>query len=238
MKKYLSAKKNLNIYKNENYKKVNYKGISKYLYLINHKLLDLFVNKKYDKHIIEVGGGAHSHIEYMNLKNVKTYTIIDSVKFKKTIFELKKKYPNITIKFADYKKKILFKKKFTRMIASHSFEHFYRFEENFLSLLNLMKNDSVISIALPCDPGLTWRILQYFSYLNQKKYYKWKNLREKDLDDARDHITSVQNIVKIINYYFTNTKKIFFPFFLPLIEINIFLILQIKLKSFNYNYQK
>lgn len=238
MKNYPLAKKNLNIYKKNNYKKVNYTGISKYLYFINHKLLDLFVNKKYDKHIIEIGGGAHSHIEYMDLKNIRTYTIVDSAKFKKTIFELQKKYPNITIKFIDYKKKFLFKKKFTRMIASHSFEHFERFEENFLSLLNLMKKDALISIALPCDPGVTWRILQYFSYFNQKKYYKWENLREKDLDDARDHITPVQNILKIINYYFNSTKKIFFPFLLPLIEINIFLILQIKLKNFNFKYQK
>ena len=99
------------------------------------------------------------------------------------------------------------------MIASHSFEHFEKFEVNFLKLLKLMKKDSAISIALPCDPGLTWRLLQYISYFNQKKIYNWTNFKEKDLDDARDHITPVQNILKIINYYFKSFKKILFSIF-------------------------
>ena len=42
MSSYSLAKKNHNIYKNNNYNNVNYTGISKYLYLINHKLLDFF----------------------------------------------------------------------------------------------------------------------------------------------------------------------------------------------------
>ena len=56
---------------------------------------------------------------------------------------------------------------------------------------------------------------------------------KKDLDDARDHVTPVQNINKIINYYFHTTKKIFFPFFFPIVEFNIFLIIQLNLKNFN-----
>ncbi len=234
MSSYSLAKKNHNIYKNNNYNNVNYTGISKYLYLINHKLLDFFVDKSYNRHIVEIGGGAHSHIDYINSKHILTYTIIDSIIFKKKIEQLKKKYPKINFKFLNYKKKIRIKKKFTRMIASHSFEHFEKFEVNFLKLLKLMKKDSAISIALPCDPGLTWRLLQYISYFNQKKIYNWTNFKEKDLDDARDHITPVQNILKIINYYFKSFKKFYFPFLIPLIEINIFLIIQIKLKNFKF----
>ena len=45
MRKFLPAKKNKNIYKNDNYYEVNYTGLSKLLYFINHKLLDLRVNK-------------------------------------------------------------------------------------------------------------------------------------------------------------------------------------------------
>jgi phosphatidylethanolamine/phosphatidyl-N-methylethanolamine N-methyltransferase len=232
LKRFTPAKKNKNIYKDNNYYEVNYTGISKFLYFINHKLLDFGVNKKYNRHIVEIGGGAHTHLEYMDTKFIDSYTIIDSSIFQKKIYKLKKKYPNINFKFVNYKKKNPIKKKFTRMIASHSFEHFNNFESNFLKLLNLMNKESIISIALPCDPGLLWRFLQYFSYLNQKKNYNWKNFKEKDLDDARDHITPVQNIYKIINYYFKSIKRIFFPLFIPIIEINIFLIIQVELKKF------
>ena len=77
----------------------------------------------------------------------------------------------------------------------------------------MIDSKAIISIAIPCDPGLVWRFLQYISFFKQKKYYGWNKLKEKDLDDARDHITPAQNIMKIINYYFAGNKK-FFSLFL------------------------
>ena len=228
------AKINHNIYNNNNYNKATYTGISKLLYSINHKLLDFNISKQFNEHIIEIGGGAEPHIKYMDTKNIKTYTIVDDKFFKKKCEILNKKYKNINIKFVNYKKFTLHKPtvKYTRMISSHSFEHFLFFEDDFINFLKFMSKKSRLSIALPCDPGLMWRFLQYFSYFKQKDVYKWSNLSEKDLDDSRDHVTPVQNILKILRYYFPNLKKILFPFFLPLIEINIFLIIQIKLSDF------
>ena len=67
-----------------------------------------------------------------------------------------KKYKKIKFNFIDYKKINLIKKRnfFSRIIASHSFEHFQFFEEDFLKLLKFLKSDGIVSIALPCDPGL------------------------------------------------------------------------------------
>ena len=56
-------------------------------------------------------------------------------------------------------------------------------------------------------------------------------MREKDLSHARDHCTPVQNITKILNYYFFKIKKYYFPLLIPSINLNIFLILQLKLKN-------
>lgn len=234
MTKFLKASLPNKIYKNNNYLKTTYQGISKYLYKINHYLLDLNIDQKYNEHIVEVGGGAQQHIKYMNTKNIKTYTILDSKIFYKDILKLKSKYKNIKFYFIDYKKKNFKKKnfKYTRLISSHTFEHFNDFENQFLSLLKFMKKDSILSIALPCDPGILWRLMQYFSYINQKKYYGWKSFKEKDLDDSRDHLTSAQNILKVIKYYFKNFKSYYFPFLIPIIEINIFLILNIKNREF------
>ena len=67
-----------------------------------------------------------------------------------------------------------------------------------------------------------WRILQYFSYFNQRKFYGWKTFKEKDLDDSRDHLVSAQNILKVLRYYFSDCKSYFFPFIIPVIEFNIF----------------
>lgn len=235
MRKFQKAILPNKVYKNNNYRKSTYGGISKYLYFFNHYLLDLNVNEKYNEHIVEIGGGAHQHLHYMSKKNIKTYTIIDSKVFYKDIVKLRSKFKGIRINFIDYKKINLnkLKFKFTRLISSHTFEHFDNFETQFLNLLKIMKKDSLISIALPCDPGIMWRILQYFSYFNQRKFYGWKTFKEKDLDDSRDHLVSAQNILKVLRYYFSDCKSYFFPFIIPVIEFNIFLILRIKTASFH-----
>ena len=83
MNKFKKAKISNSVYKNNNYLKVTYSGISKFLYYLNHKLLDLNVPDFYNEHIIEIGGGAEEHLKYMNSKTIKSYTIVDSNIFKK-----------------------------------------------------------------------------------------------------------------------------------------------------------
>jgi phosphatidylethanolamine/phosphatidyl-N-methylethanolamine N-methyltransferase len=233
--KYSKAALPNQIYKNSNYEKMNYRGSAGILFKINHWLLEVGVDKKYNEHILEVGGGAKSHLEFIKSKNIKTYTIIDDKFFLRSVELLKKKNDKINFFFIDYKdqksiKKI--KQRFTRLISSHTFEHFLTFEDSFLKILPLLKKNSLLSIALPCDPGILWRALQFISYFKQKKIYGWKNFKQKDLDDSRDHLTSVQNIIKVFNFYFKNISFKYFPFVAPIVWLNIFLIIQIKLKYF------
>ena len=235
MKKYKIAKITKNVYNKDNYIKTNYTGFAKILYYFNHKLLSFGFKNKYNKFIIDVGGGANPHINFMDTKSILEYTIVDDLKYKSKIIELSNKYKNINFKFLNYKNLNLPKNRYTRLIASHSFEHFKNFEEEFFKLLPSLKIDSIISIALPCDPGLMWRLLQYLIYFKQKKNYKWKSFAEKDLSHSRDHSTPVQNIQKVIKYYFKQTKKVYFPFILPSINLNIFLIMQVKMKNFKNN---
>lgn len=237
---YKKIKLQNHIYSNDNYEKMNYTGAAGILFRINHFLLELNADSQYHSHIIEVGGGAKLHLEFIkNKKKIKSYTLVDDIFFKKNLAHFKRKYKSIHFKFVNFKNKSFFKKnkfKFTRLISSHSFEHIHNFEDNFIKFINLMKHDSLISIALPCDPGGFWRILQYLSYIKQKKIYKWKSFREKDLDDSRDHVNPAQNILKVLKFYFKKIKFIYFPFFfLPLIFLNIFVIIQIKTLNYRIN---
>lgn len=237
MNKFKIAKLPNYVYKNNNYRKANYTGITKILYTLNHKIMEIGISCNFNEHILDVGGGAEPHINFMKLDGIKSYSILDSSKFKKNILKLnqskKFKSRKIKIYFLDFKKKKSYtKKNYTRLISSHTYEHFEKFEENFIKLLSLLRKDALISTALPCDPGMIWRLLQFMSYLKQKNIYKWKNFKQKDLDDSRDHITSVQNILKVFKYYFLNIKTFYFPFLIPIIGLNIFLIIQTKLSDF------
>ena len=159
-----------NIYQNNNYQKATYTGLSKVLYYLNHKLLDFRVDKINNKHILEVGGGARPHIYYMDTSQIKTYTILDDKIFKNEVKKLKKKYKKIKFNFIDHKKlkQSKIKIKYSRLISSHTFEHFRYFEDDFIKLINMIDSKAIISIAIPCDPGLVWRFLQYISFLNKK----------------------------------------------------------------------
>jgi len=110
MKKFSVAKIHNNVYKKNNYLETNYKGLAKILYYFNHKILEIGVKKKYNKYLIEIGGGAKPHLNYMDTKSIKEYTIVDDIKYKKSILELSKKYKKISFKFINYKRFKLSKK--------------------------------------------------------------------------------------------------------------------------------
>ena len=86
-----------NIYQNNNYQKATYTGLSKVLYYLNHKLLDFRVDKINNKHILEVGGGARPHIDYMDTSQIKTYTILDDKIFKNEVKKKKKSIKKLNL---------------------------------------------------------------------------------------------------------------------------------------------
>ena len=90
MKNYKIAKISSNIYSKNNYSNTNYTGLAKFLYYFNHKILSLRVDNNYNNHIIEIGGGAKPHINFMDISYVKEYTIVDDLKYKTKL----KNYPN------------------------------------------------------------------------------------------------------------------------------------------------
>lgn len=205
---------------------------------INHFLLDLGVKNLNNKKIIEIGGGPKAHIEFFTknqIASVESYTIVDDKKYKKNIKILKQKFKNVKFHYIDYrdKSKINSSSKFTRLIASHTYEHISNFEDVFMNHIKLLKQDAIISIALPCDPGFFWSMLQMIAYPIQKIIFGWKSRKEKKLSEARDHINPIQNLIKIINYYFEKRKIIYFPFLIPLVDFNFLYVAQLKKKNFN-----
>lgn len=205
---------------------------------INHFLLDIGVSDKQNKKIVEIGGGPKAHIEFFSKKQVKfvdSYIIIDDKKYRNNISILKKKYADVKFEFIDFNNHSKIKKirNCTRLISSHTYEHILNFEDVFIDHLKLLKPEAIISIALPCDPGFFWSILQNIAYPFQKFIFGWKSRKEKRLSEARDHVNPIQNIVKIINYYFQKKKTIYFPLILPVVDFNFIYVAQLKKKNFN-----
>lgn len=220
------------MYKNKNFEKKLSKNYSKYQnkglvgYFMNncHKNMENeFANK--NDIVLEIGPGTSPHINYLN-ENFKKYYMLDSSLFSYNFLRNKfKKKKNIIISRSK-KNKIPFKKNyFDRIIMSHVLEHISEPENYILKVLTKLKKGGFLSISLPCDPGLLWRL----GRLYQKTFHlKNKlNLSDQDYDYmiATEHVNSIFNLISILKHNFKENIVIeqFLPFkFLKSADCNLF----------------
>ena len=91
-----------------------------------------------------------------------------------------------------------------------------------------MSDQCILSISLPTDPSILWRLCRYITKnLIQKKSYNLKN-EEYNYINAIEHVNSIFNLETILNNKLTKISKINFPTFLPFHDTNIFYIADYK----------
>ena len=90
-------------------------------------------------------------------------------------------------------------------------------------MMNKLKNDGLLSISLPTDPGLLWRMGKLFTkYITIKKTYKISS-KEYDYMIATEHINSIFNLISIIRFNFKGSiEEHFYPFKIKSPDINLF----------------
>ena len=87
-----------------------------------------------------------------------------------------------------------------------------------------LKKNGILSIALPCDPGLMWRWGRFYLKLfNVKKKLNISNL-EYDYMIASEHINSIFNLISIIKYKYKNNiiSEKYLPFKVRIVDFNLF----------------
>ena len=93
-----------------------------------------------------------------------------------------------------------------------------------------LKKNGILSIALPCDPGLMWRWGRlYLKLFSVKKKLNISNL-EYDYMIASEHINSIFNLISIIKYKYKNNiiSEQYLPFRVRIVDFNLFYNVTIK----------
>ena len=200
---------------------------------ICHKGLDdnRFVkNIGNDSIILEIGAGSSPHLEYLK-HSFKKYFFLENSIFSKKYF--KKKYKkNKKIYYKYYKNEnIPFKNNyFDRIIISHVLEHIPDPEFYLDEMFKKLKKNGIMSIALPSDPALLWRIGRFFlKIFKVKKQLKISKI-EYDYMIATEHINSIFNLLSIIRFKYKKNiiSEQYLPFKIKLLDLNLFYNVTIK----------
>ena len=218
-----------NFFTNNRYtsKKIN-KIYSQYLYTGFHGVLMRYCHRQLEsklpnkefKKILEIGAGSEPHVSYIKSKDF-VYFILEKSKYRSPIKKIKS--GKIFYKYYNGKKIPFQPNTFDRVIISHTLEHIPHPEFFIKGVMKLLKRGGVLSISLPTDPGLFYRISRMvnkiFSFNSKLKI----SALEYDYSNAIEHINSIFNLVNIIRYnYKKRVTESFLPFKVKLIDLNLF----------------
>ncbi len=210
-------------YTGENYNQHMYTGIIGLLMKHCHKKMEYDKSKK--NKVLEIGPGTHPHIDYLE-HDYDEYYVLEKIQELENFYKNREK-----VKFIYHTEaKIPFDDEyFDRIILSHCLEHVINPESILLELFSKLKKGGNITIGLPTDPGILWRIGKFISanFLIKKNYKFTKN--DYYYFTAKDHVNSIFSLIPIIKKNFKNVSfQKFEPFKVPLIDLNLFYIIDIK----------
>jgi len=224
-KKFLKLEKKYSSYQGEG-------TIGHMMNMCHKKLEDNSYLKKLNNNcnVLEIGAGTEPHLKYIK-HSFKQYSFLETSKF--AINFLRKKFKNNKkLKFKVYDgKKIHYKSNyFDRIVISHVLEHILEPEVFLREMMMKLKKNGILSIALPIDPGLLWRLGRFFLKLySVKKEFNISKI-EYDYMIASEHVNSIFNLISIIKYNYKNNivSEKYSPFNVKILDINLFYIVTIK----------
>ena len=142
----------------QRYKTHAYEGLMGFFMRYCHKNLEKIKFPKNISKVLEIGAGDAPHYNYIK-HPFDEYFILETSKHALDI-----DHKNSKIKVIEYDGKIIpFKDNyFDRIIISHCLEHINNPEKFLLQMMDKLKIGGVLSISLPTDPGLLFRLGRFY----------------------------------------------------------------------------
>lgn len=189
----------------------------------SHQMVEKKFNK--DDHfskVLEIGAGTGEHLSFVKhsfeqyiLSDLDASTL-DVAKLKlgeydeqKLLFEVQS---GRELTFTD--------NSFDRLIATHVLEHIYQPHLALKEWIRVVKNGGVLSILIPTDPGMAWRIGRH---LGPRRNAIAQGIAY-DYVMAREHVNSCNNLIALIRHYFPNRTESWWPLPIPSIDMNLFFV--------------
>ncbi len=207
----------------DHYSDRNYSGLSGVLFKAGHRLLEKNLpNRKYSQ-VLELGAGPNSHYPYLS-HDFDSFIISDFNPKNSTDHEvIVQKDSRVRFEVLNAAKPHHPQGSFDRIIASQLLEHIPRPMEVIVEWMNLLAPGGVLSIGLPCDPGILWRFSRWCRTLNLNKSERISY----NYIMANEHINSITTLLYIADYHCKDAKHAWWPLPFATTDFNLFCGIQI-----------
>jgi len=207
-----------------------YSGMSGVIFRSGHHMMERGISPEQNRDVLEFGGGGMPHFYWMNSTKMRQYTVSDRVAdHGKRLAQLRADMPpHVGLSLHDFVADPSLSgigKGYSRIIASHVLEHIPDPEATIVKWISLLADDGVLSIAIPCDPGWFWRLGQIVLYRSLREQLAFE---EYDLVMSREHINSVQRVLKILRYYSPSFSTTWFPSLVPIVDFNLICVVNVR----------
>ena len=196
-----------------------YSGLMGFFMNRCHQQLEKFNFSKNISKVLEIGAGSAPHYKFIK----HPYDEYHIVETSETV--IKDYIDNPKVIATNYDGRILpyEKEYFDRIIISHCLEHITNPETFLFEMMGKLKKGGVLSISLPTDPGLLFRIgRQYLKFFSIKNKYKISS-EKFDYMNATEHVNSIFNLSSIIKYNYKDCLKDYYlPFMIKSFDLNLF----------------
>ena len=214
------------VYK-ERYQK---KGVTKYLFDAGHEVLEKNIKKGSYYHILEVGPGFAPHTPFILHKYQKITYVEPNSKCNEllngtTPLKNDEQPIEIEIRNSAFPDSLLSSNTYDRVIACHTIEHIPQPSLVIRDMYRVLKPGGVLSITLPCDPGIIWRCAKTMGPGHQFR----KLGINYDYFSYKEHVNSIFSLQTFIKHLFKDHKMsvVWWPSRLPFADLNLFYICNI-----------
>lgn len=164
--------------------------------------------------ILDVGSGMGYHLKFEKVSNDRKYICLD----RDPSMLSKIKYKNVSTMIGTCSEISLKDKSVDVVIASHIFEHLPNLRSDLNEIDRVLKDDGLLIVVLPCDPGFLWRIL---TFMTPSRWRLKKHGIDYDLVMKHEHVNTFSKCRKILRQKFVTTNETFFPFFIQNHNLNV-----------------
>jgi ubiquinone/menaquinone biosynthesis C-methylase UbiE len=187
----------------------------------SHKLVEkAYTRQDFFSRVVEIGAGTGEHLPFIH-HPFDEYVLTDLDP--KTLNVAKRKLT------AGYGSRVKFETQtgdhlaypdstIDRLIAAHVLEHIYQPHLALKEWFRVLKPGGVLSILIPTDPGLAWRLGRN---LGPRKNAIKQGIAY-DYVMAREHVNSCNNLIAILRHYFPKAEEAWWPTPIPSIDLNLF----------------